>query len=159
MTRSTVKKLAEPLEEPKRELHRCRKAATRQQQNESLAIGGRNLFDDEASSFVNFEPKAKHLGFTRYLANPRPDGAKKDESRLRFFHFTLKGKAKEWLDKMLPAQITTWEQLVCKFLDQFFPPGRALIFRDMIIRFREGINEPIKGLDSFPRLNPTISPS
>ncbi|GJZ28280.1 hypothetical protein Tco_0572927 [Tanacetum coccineum] len=50
MTRSTVKKLEEPLDEPERELHRRRKAASHQQWNESLAIAGRNLFDDEPSS-------------------------------------------------------------------------------------------------------------
>nr|GEU57930.1 copia protein [Tanacetum cinerariifolium] len=46
----------EPLEEPKREFRRRRKAAYHQEQNESLAIAERNLFDDEASSFANFEP-------------------------------------------------------------------------------------------------------
>ncbi|GKD74352.1 hypothetical protein Tco_1332634 [Tanacetum coccineum] len=50
MTRSTTKKLAEPLDEPEREFHRRRRATWHQQQNESLAIAGRNLFDDEASS-------------------------------------------------------------------------------------------------------------
>ncbi|GJU43554.1 hypothetical protein Tco_1200820 [Tanacetum coccineum] len=50
MKRSTVKKLTEPLDEPEREFRRLRRAALRQHQNESLAIAGRNLFDDEASS-------------------------------------------------------------------------------------------------------------
>ncbi|GJT05307.1 retrovirus-related pol polyprotein from transposon TNT 1-94 [Tanacetum coccineum] len=49
MTRSTVKKLTEPLDEPEREFQRLRRAALRQHQNESLAIAGRNLFDDDAS--------------------------------------------------------------------------------------------------------------
>ncbi|GKF38360.1 hypothetical protein Tco_0118421 [Tanacetum coccineum] len=50
MTRSTVKRLTKPLDEPEREFQRLRRAACRLQQNESLAIAGRNLFDDEASS-------------------------------------------------------------------------------------------------------------
>ncbi|GKB93776.1 hypothetical protein Tco_0979913 [Tanacetum coccineum] len=50
MTRSTVKRLTKPLDEPEREFQRLRKAAMRSHQNESLAIAGRNLFDDEASS-------------------------------------------------------------------------------------------------------------
>nr|GEV49845.1 Gag-Pol polyprotein [Tanacetum cinerariifolium] len=41
--------------EPERELHRGRKAASRQQRNESLAIAGRNLFDDENPPDVNSE--------------------------------------------------------------------------------------------------------
>nr|GEX49771.1 hypothetical protein [Tanacetum cinerariifolium] len=57
MTRSTAKKLIEPLEELEREFRRRRKVACRQEQTKSLVIAGRNLFDDEASSSANFEPK------------------------------------------------------------------------------------------------------
>nr|GFC01956.1 hypothetical protein [Tanacetum cinerariifolium] len=46
----TAKKLTEPLNEPEREFQRLRRAALRQHQNESLAIAGRKIFDDEASS-------------------------------------------------------------------------------------------------------------
>nr|GEV12789.1 putative reverse transcriptase domain-containing protein [Tanacetum cinerariifolium] len=52
-TISTVKRLTKPLDEPEREFRRLRKAAMRSHQNESLAIAGRNLFDDEASSSNN----------------------------------------------------------------------------------------------------------
>ncbi|GJU32020.1 putative reverse transcriptase domain-containing protein [Tanacetum coccineum] len=58
MTRSTTKKLAEPLDEPEREFRRRRRAAWRQQQNESLAIAGRNLFDDESSSSTSVGVKS-----------------------------------------------------------------------------------------------------
>ncbi|GKA11248.1 hypothetical protein Tco_0690681, partial [Tanacetum coccineum] len=53
MTRSTVKRFTKPLDDPEREFWRCRKAALRSHQNESLAIAGRNLFADEASSSYN----------------------------------------------------------------------------------------------------------
>ncbi|GKE63870.1 hypothetical protein Tco_1514237 [Tanacetum coccineum] len=58
MTRSTVKRLTKPLDEPKRELRRLRRAAWHLQQNESLAIARRNLFDDEASSSNNTGAKS-----------------------------------------------------------------------------------------------------
>ncbi|GJT85523.1 putative ribonuclease H-like domain-containing protein [Tanacetum coccineum] len=58
MTRSTLKKLKESLDELERELHRRRIAASRQQQNESLTIAGRNVFDNEASSSTNSGPKS-----------------------------------------------------------------------------------------------------
>ncbi|GJW06206.1 hypothetical protein Tco_1568629 [Tanacetum coccineum] len=38
-------------------MHRLRKATRRQQQNESLTIARRNLFDSEASSSINYELK------------------------------------------------------------------------------------------------------
>ncbi|GJS87261.1 hypothetical protein Tco_0769897 [Tanacetum coccineum] len=53
MTRSTIKRLTKPLNEPEREFRRLRRAACHLQQNESLAIAGRNLFDDKASSSKN----------------------------------------------------------------------------------------------------------
>ncbi|GJV50161.1 hypothetical protein Tco_1440373 [Tanacetum coccineum] len=53
MTRSTVKRLKKPLDEPEREFQKSRKAALRSHQNESLAIAGKNLFDDKPSSSYN----------------------------------------------------------------------------------------------------------
>ncbi|GJT55178.1 hypothetical protein Tco_0990232 [Tanacetum coccineum] len=53
MTRSTVKRLTKPLDEPEREFWRLKRAVWRLQQNKSLAIAGRNLFDAEASSSNN----------------------------------------------------------------------------------------------------------
>ncbi|GJU73840.1 DNA-directed DNA polymerase [Tanacetum coccineum] len=57
MTRSTIKRLTKPLDEPERELQRLRRASFRLKQNESLVIAGRNLFDDEASSSSNIGAK------------------------------------------------------------------------------------------------------
>nr|GFB61403.1 hypothetical protein [Tanacetum cinerariifolium] len=57
MTRSTVKRLTKPLDEPEREFQRRKKAALRSHQNESLAIAKRNLFDNEASSTYNTRAK------------------------------------------------------------------------------------------------------
>ncbi|GJX53475.1 hypothetical protein Tco_0281844 [Tanacetum coccineum] len=131
----------------------------RSHQNESLAIAGRNLFDDEASSSkLPMPPQTLHKhsppnssGFQNpiifpikqmgrvidsrdiwliqstctfqrlriedplrhvkhYLSivdNIEAEGATRDTSRLRFFHFSLKGKAVEWLDRITPTQITT----------------------------------------------------
>ncbi|GJZ69194.1 ribonuclease H-like domain-containing protein [Tanacetum coccineum] len=80
----------------------------------------------------------------RIVDNIQADGATRYTSRLRFFHFSLKGKAKEWLDKIPATQITTWEQLVARFLDYFFLIGRTSYLRDMILRFKQSKNEPIK---------------
>ncbi|GJX08053.1 hypothetical protein Tco_0195985 [Tanacetum coccineum] len=53
MTRSTTKKLTEPLDEPEREFRGLRRAAWQKWKDESLTIAGRNLFDNEASSSNN----------------------------------------------------------------------------------------------------------
>ncbi|GJY65297.1 hypothetical protein Tco_0467535 [Tanacetum coccineum] len=154
MIRSTVKRLTKPLDEPEREFQRRRKATLCSHLNESLAIAGRNLFDDEASSSYNTEAnpstplKTIHehshpnsFGFLNLITFPteqigriidsrdiwliqntctfqglrnenplrhirhylsiidniQADEAIRDTSRLRFFHFSFKGKAAECL--------------------------------------------------------------
>ncbi|GJV36412.1 DNA-directed DNA polymerase [Tanacetum coccineum] len=201
MMRNTVKRLTEPLDEPEREFLRLRRASLRSHQNDSLAIAGRNLFDDEASSSNNIEPKPptppktlhEHSYPTsssfqnpitfpteqtrriidscdiwliqntctfqglrtedplyhvkHYLSiadNIQADRATKDTSMLRFFHFSLKGKAAEWLDRISPTQVTTWDQLVSRFLDHFFLIGCTSTLRDLILRFKQGDNKTIK---------------
>ncbi|GKD66712.1 DNA-directed DNA polymerase [Tanacetum coccineum] len=158
MTRSTVKWLTKPLDEPEREFWRRRKAALHSHQNESLAIAERNLFDDEASYSYNTGAKPptprrtlhehshpnsfglKNEDPLRYIRhylsiidNIQADGATRDTSRLRFFHFSLKGKAAEWLDRLPLTQILTWDQLVSRFLDHFFLVGRTSALRDLIL--------------------------
>ncbi|GJT65215.1 reverse transcriptase [Tanacetum coccineum] len=78
------------------------------------------------------------------MDNILADGAARDMSRLRFFHLSLKGKPKECLDRMPPAQITKWDQLVMRFRNYCFPVGRTSILQDMILRFKQGTNKPIK---------------
>ncbi|GJS03845.1 hypothetical protein Tco_0320353 [Tanacetum coccineum] len=95
MTRSPVKKLRKPLDEPEREFRRLRKAAMRSPQNESLAIAGKNLFDDEASSSNNTGAKPPTAPKTLHH-HSRPNSS---------------GKMAEWLDRIPPTQITTWDQL------------------------------------------------
>ncbi|GJT11090.1 hypothetical protein Tco_0858132 [Tanacetum coccineum] len=53
MTCTIVKRLTKPLDQPEREFLRLKRAIWRLQQNESLAIAERNLFDAEASSSKN----------------------------------------------------------------------------------------------------------
>ncbi|GJT54777.1 DNA-directed DNA polymerase [Tanacetum coccineum] len=201
MTRSTVKRLTEPLDEPEREFRRLRRAALRSHQKDSLAIARRNHFDDKASSSNNIglklptPPKTLHehshptsSGFqnpitfpteqTRRIIDSRDiwliqntrtfqglrtedplrhvkhylgiidniqaDRATRDTYRFRSFHFSLKGKATEWLNRIPPTQVTTWDQLVSRFLDHFFPIGRTSALRDLILRFKQGDDETIK---------------
>ncbi|GJU97853.1 DNA-directed DNA polymerase [Tanacetum coccineum] len=160
MTRSTIKRLTKPLDEPERELRRLKRVAWRLQQNESLVIAGRNLFDAEASSSNNTganpstSPETLHENshpnpscFQNPITLPTKQTTRIVDSRdiwLRFFHFSLKGKAAEWLDRIPPTQITTWDQLVSRFLDHFFPVGRTSSHRDLILRFKQGDDKPIK---------------
>ncbi|GKE17910.1 reverse transcriptase domain-containing protein [Tanacetum coccineum] len=43
--------------------------------------------------------------------------------KLLLFPFSLEGEARIWLDKEPPRSILTWDDLVSKFINQFFPPS------------------------------------
>ncbi|GJR51720.1 reverse transcriptase domain-containing protein [Tanacetum coccineum] len=92
----------------------------------------------------NEDPLCHIKHYLSIVDNIQADGATRDISRLRFFHFSLKGKAAEWLDRIPSAQITTWDQLVSRFLDHFFLVGRTSSLRDLILRFKHEDDEPIK---------------
>nr|GEW34721.1 reverse transcriptase domain-containing protein [Tanacetum cinerariifolium] len=61
--------------------------------------------------------------------------------KLLLFPFSLEGEARIWLDKELPHSILTWEDLVSKFINQFFPPSKTTYLRNEITNFLQKPNE------------------
>ena len=55
--------------------------------------------------------------------------------RLRLFPFSLRDKAKTWLQSEPHHSITSWNDLVTKFLDKFFPPSRTVKLKTDINNF------------------------
>nr|GEW48813.1 reverse transcriptase domain-containing protein [Tanacetum cinerariifolium] len=45
--------------------------------------------------------------------------------KLILFSFSLAGAARQWLKKEPSSSITTWDDLVSKFINEFFPPSRT----------------------------------
>nr|GEY38554.1 reverse transcriptase domain-containing protein [Tanacetum cinerariifolium] len=45
--------------------------------------------------------------------------------KLMLFLFSLAGAARRWLKKEPPRSILTWEDLVSKFINEFFPPSKT----------------------------------
>ncbi|GKF46058.1 reverse transcriptase domain-containing protein, partial [Tanacetum coccineum] len=43
--------------------------------------------------------------------------------KLMLFPFSLEGAARIWLEKEPPRSILTWDDLVSKFINKFFPPS------------------------------------
>nr|GFA45858.1 reverse transcriptase domain-containing protein [Tanacetum cinerariifolium] len=60
---------------------------------------------------------------------------------LLLFPFSLEGEARIWLDKEPPRSILTWEDLVSKFINQFFPPSKTTYLRNEITNFLQKSNE------------------
>nr|GFA36526.1 reverse transcriptase domain-containing protein [Tanacetum cinerariifolium] len=51
------------------------------------------------------------------------------------------GEARIWLDKEPSRSILTWEDLVSKFINQFFPPSKTTYLRNEITNFLQKPNE------------------
>nr|GEX66930.1 retrovirus-related Pol polyprotein from transposon TNT 1-94 [Tanacetum cinerariifolium] len=53
----------------------------------------------------------------------------------------IEGENQLWLDKEPPRSILTWEDLVSKFINQFFPPSKTTYLRNEITIFFQKSNE------------------
>nr|GEV75310.1 retrovirus-related Pol polyprotein from transposon TNT 1-94 [Tanacetum cinerariifolium] len=61
--------------------------------------------------------------------------------KLLLFPFWLEEEARIWLDKEPPRSILTWEDLVSKFINQFFPPSKTTYLRNEITNFLQKPHE------------------
>nr|GFA13607.1 reverse transcriptase domain-containing protein [Tanacetum cinerariifolium] len=57
------------------------------------------------------------------------------------FPFSLEGAARIWLEKEPPRSIFTWDDLVLKFTNQFFPPSKTTNLRNEITNFQQRFDE------------------
>nr|GEY47503.1 reverse transcriptase domain-containing protein [Tanacetum cinerariifolium] len=61
--------------------------------------------------------------------------------KLMLFPFSLAGAARRWLKKELPRSIHTWEDLISKFINEFFPPLRITNLCNEISNFQQRFDE------------------
>nr|GEZ53203.1 reverse transcriptase domain-containing protein [Tanacetum cinerariifolium] len=61
--------------------------------------------------------------------------------KLMLFLFSLEGAARIWLEKEAPQSIIAWDDLVTKFINQFFPPSKRINLRNEITRFQQRFDE------------------
>ncbi|GJV77849.1 reverse transcriptase domain-containing protein [Tanacetum coccineum] len=61
--------------------------------------------------------------------------------KLMLFPFSLEGAAQIWLEKEPPRSILTWDDLVSKFINKFFPPSKTTNLRNKITRFQQKFDE------------------
>nr|GFA44357.1 reverse transcriptase domain-containing protein [Tanacetum cinerariifolium] len=63
----------------------------------------------------------------------------------------LQGATRIWLEKEPPRSILTWEDLVTKFINQFFPPSKTTNLRNEITRFQQRFDESF--YEAWDRIN------
>ncbi|GKA97626.1 reverse transcriptase domain-containing protein [Tanacetum coccineum] len=64
-----------------------------------------------------------------------------DVVKLILFPFSFKGASETWLENEPPCSITTWDDLVSKFLNRFYPHSKTKEFRKEITNFQQVFSE------------------
>ncbi|XP_073049444.1 uncharacterized protein [Primulina eburnea] len=65
------------------------------------------------------------------------NGVSDEIIRLRLFPFSLRDQARSWLQSLPLGSITTWVDLVTKFLSKYFPPAKSAQLKIDITNFRQ----------------------
>jgi hypothetical protein len=63
--------------------------------------------------------------FRSITATTKFQNFSKESVNLRLFPFSLQDRATEWLDSLAPGSITSWEELLKQFYQEFFPMSRV----------------------------------
>ncbi|GJY49738.1 reverse transcriptase domain-containing protein [Tanacetum coccineum] len=98
----------------------------------------------QANPFHGYErenPHAHITSFKRITSTLRFRDVPNDVIKLMMFPYSLEGAARLWYEKEPPNSILTWEDLVTKFVNQFFPPSKTTHLKNEISRFTQKFEE------------------
>ena len=73
----------------------------------------------------------------------RANGALNDAIRLRLFPFSLREKAKAWLNSLLAGSIHDWNTSAKKFFSKYFPPAKTVRLPNDITNFMQFENKKL----------------
>ncbi|GKC95090.1 reverse transcriptase domain-containing protein [Tanacetum coccineum] len=98
----------------------------------------------KANPFHGFERENPHThinNFKRITSTLKFRDVPNDVIKLMMFPYSLEGAARVWYDKEPPNSILTWDDLVNKFMNQFFPPSKITHLKNEISRFTQKFDE------------------
>ncbi|GJX96390.1 reverse transcriptase domain-containing protein, partial [Tanacetum coccineum] len=87
----------------------------------------------------NFE--LKHGLLTLITSTMKFPNVPSTSVKLMLFPFSLEGAARIWLEKEPPRSILTWDDLVSKFINKFFPPSKTTNLCNEITNFQQRFDE------------------
>ncbi|GJX08889.1 reverse transcriptase domain-containing protein [Tanacetum coccineum] len=105
---------------------------------------GERFLSHHANPFHGLENENPHAhinSFKRITSTLRFRNVPNDVIKLMMFPYSLEGAAKTWYEKEPPNSILTWEDLVTKFVNQFFPPSKTTHLKNKISRFTQKFDE------------------
>ncbi|GJR60466.1 reverse transcriptase domain-containing protein [Tanacetum coccineum] len=93
----------------------------------------------------NDDPHSHIKRFYQITRTLRLNQVPDDVGKLILFPFSLKGAAETWLENEPPNSITSWDYLVSKFLNRFFPYSKTRELRKEITNFQQVFDETAGG--------------
>ncbi|GKA46903.1 reverse transcriptase domain-containing protein [Tanacetum coccineum] len=87
------------------------------------------------------DPHAHIRYFNKITSTMKIPNVPNTSVKLMLFPFSLEGAARIWLEKEPPRSIETWDDLVSKFINKFFPPSKTTNLRNEITRFQQKFDE------------------
>ncbi|GJR43565.1 reverse transcriptase domain-containing protein [Tanacetum coccineum] len=87
------------------------------------------------------DPHAHIRYFNKITSTMKFPNVPNTSVKLMLFPFSLEGAARIWLEKEPPQSILTWDDLVSKFINKFFPPSKTTNLRNEITRFQQKFDE------------------
>ncbi|GJY64096.1 reverse transcriptase domain-containing protein [Tanacetum coccineum] len=97
-----------------------------------------------SKQFFGFEKEDPHSHiryFNKITSTLKYKDVPETSIKLMLFLFSIDGPAQIWLDKEPPRSILTWDDLVSKFINHFFPPSKTTNLRNEISNFQQRFEE------------------
>ncbi|GKC52112.1 reverse transcriptase domain-containing protein [Tanacetum coccineum] len=111
-------------------------------ENFELKHGLLNLVTSK--QFCGFEKEDPHAHirwFNKITSTIKYKDVPNVSIKLMLFPFSTEGAARIWVEKEPPHSILTWEDLVSKFINQFFPPSKTTNLRNEITNLQQRFDE------------------
>ncbi|GAU39887.1 hypothetical protein TSUD_397240 [Trifolium subterraneum] len=85
-----------------------------------------------------------HLSiFLQYADTVKANGVSPEAIRLRLFPFSLRDRARAWLQSLPSNSVTTWDELKKVFLARYLPPSKTAMLRTQIMGFKQKDTESL----------------
>ncbi|GJV19633.1 reverse transcriptase domain-containing protein [Tanacetum coccineum] len=97
-----------------------------------------------SKQFFGFEKEDPHAHiryFNKITSTLKYKDVPETSIKIMLFPFSIDDPAQIWLDKEPPCFILTWDDLVSKFINHFFPPSKTTNLRNEISNFHQKFEE------------------
>jgi hypothetical protein len=103
-----------------------------------------NLVKKEQFSGASTDDAAAHLNnFVELCEIQKYKDVDGDIINLKLFPFSLRGRAKDWLQSLPKNSINSWVKCKDAFIGKYYPPAEIISLRSDIMKFRQFDNKHV----------------